>query len=144
MSSRASISSLVAGAVGLSLCIASPAAAAASSHAQPAVSPWVAFSAFGTSSSSAALCGAVAATGASVAAQGAAPGCVLPAVDAPPAPVTDAAVPQPLPAAAVPAASSAGIGVLPILLGLAGIVGLVAVLLSGNNDSDINVPITPQ
>lgn len=124
------------------LCISSSAGAAAPRTAgQPAsISPLVALSALASDASAAALCGASAAMAASAAAtaQAAQPGCVLPVVDAPVAPVvTEALPPPPVAPPPVPAAGG-GFGVSPLLLGLAGIAAAVLafVLLRDKDDND--------
>lgn len=127
--------------VALSL-MSSPALASASAVASPArtISPMVALSIFGSQASATALCGASATTtAASAAATAQAPGggCVLPMVDAPP-PV---AVAEPLPVQPV-AASSGGIGITPILLGLAGIAILAALIAGSNDDNDNDPPVS--
>jgi len=107
------------------------------------IDPLVALSVFGTSESRAAVCAAgAAAAAAASAAQGAGPGCVLPVVDAPPPPpVSEAAPPPPL--AAAPAVAG-GIGALPLLAGLAAIVGFAALVLSSDDeDGEIILPISP-
>lgn len=108
------------------------------------IDPLVALSVFGTSESRAAVCaaGAAAAAAAASAAQGAGSGCVLPVVDAPPPPpVSEAAPPPPL--AAAPAVAG-GIGALPLLAGLAAIVGFAALVLTGDEeDGEIILPISP-
>ena len=124
-------------------------AGSAASAAPRSIDPLVALSVFGTSESRAAVCTAgatqaAAAAGAAMAqAAGTQPGCVLPVVDAAPAPVM--AEPAPPPAAAVaPAAVGGGIGALPLLLGLAAIVAVAAVVLSkSDKDGQINLPISP-
>jgi hypothetical protein len=122
-------------------------ASSAASAAPRAVDPLVALSVFGTAESRAAVCAAgsqaAAAAGAAVAAQAApAPGCVLPVTDAPPpAPVTAAPPPAPV---VEPVATGGGIGILPLLLGLAAIAAAAALLLKGDNGNDqITVPISP-
>lgn len=132
---------LTTGLVVVAVGFASPAAAAgrASSVAeavptqQGLLSPWVALSALGSSGSSAAVC-ASAAAAASSAAQAPAPGCVLPAVDAPP-PIAQVPEASPVPVAAAPAAA-AGFSVLPLLLGLASAAALAAFLLTDGDDED--------
>ena len=115
-----------------------PAVAASSAAASTNYSPWASLSAFASPVSSQALCGAAAAS----AATQAAPGCVLPAVDPAPVPVvqeTPVAVP-------VAASGGGGIGVLPLLLGLAALAGLAALLLGNNDDDDDDIvarPISP-
>lgn len=142
---------LTAGLVVIGVGFASPAAAAARTssavaEATPAqrglLSPWVALSALGSLGSSAAVCASAAAAAASSAAQAPAPGCVLPAVDAPP-PIAQVPEAAPLPVAAAPAAA-AGFSVLPLLLGLASAAAIAAFLITDNNDEDeIDVePIT--
>jgi hypothetical protein len=107
------------------------ASAAAFAPAQ-SISPLVAVSVFGTQASAQEVCTGAAATaaaaGAAVAAQGQ-PGCVLPAVDAPPPPVGEAPPIQ-------PAASPSGFSIAPVLLGLLGIAALAALIATGNDDSD--------
>ena len=127
--------------VAISLC-ASPALASASAVAAPArtISPMIALSIFGSQASAAALCGSSATTvAASAAATAQAPvgGCVLPVVDAPPV-IPAAEAPPFVPA---PVAAS-GIGIAPILLGLAGIAILAALILSQNNDNDNDPPVS--
>lgn len=101
------------------------------------ISPMVALSIFGSQASAAALCGSSAtATAASAAVTAQAPvgGCVLPVVDAPPPiPVAEAA-PLPVPAS--------GIGITPILLGLAGIAILAALIATQNYHNDNNPPVS--
>ena len=123
-------------------------AGSAASAAPHSIDPLVALSVFGTSESRAAVCAAgaaqaAAAAGAAMAqAAGTQPGCVLPVVDAAPAPV----VTEPLPpsAAVAPAAVGGGVGALPLLLGLAAIAAIAAVILSkSDKDGQINLPISP-
>ncbi len=102
------------------------------------ISPMVALSIFGSQASAAALCGSAAtsaaASSAATTTQAPVGGCVLPVVDAPPpAPIAEAA---PFPAAAT------GIGITPILVGLAGIAILAALIASQNNDNNNNPPIS--
>lgn len=123
---------------------AAPVAGAAKAQTLPRYSAWAMLAATASPASAAALCGTSAAT-AAAAMQQSGVGCVLPAVDAPPPVATSET------AAAVPAASSAAassLGVLPLLLGLAGLAGAAALLLSsGNGNDDINVgqpiPVSP-
>ena len=135
----------VAGAiVGFALCFSSTVASAAALPSAPAISapmsisPFVTVSAYGTIQSQSAVCAATAgAVGAAAAAQGQVPaqGCVLPILD-PAAPV--AVYPGSIaPVASVPVASSGfGLGIFPLLVGLALVAGLAAVLFSGDNDND--------
>ena len=128
----------IAGALmGLALCVSSTAAGAATT-AVPSISPLVALSAFGTAQSSSAICattvqGAAITTAAAQAAPGA--GCVLPVVDQP------VPVAQTTSAAHVPVVEPGGIGLLlPVLGGLALFAALSALVLSGDEDGDINFP----
>ena len=123
--------------VALALC-ATPALASASAvqSAPSQISPMVALSIFGSQASAAALCGSSATTAAasSAAVQAPGAGCVLPVVDAPP----------PLPVAEAPPLPppSGGIGITPILLGLAGIAILAALIASQDNDNDNDPPVS--
>jgi hypothetical protein len=107
------------------------------------VDPLVSLSILGGAQSSAAVCGAAAgvtagAAAAADAAQGPA-GCLLPVTaPAPPAPVPGQAI-APL------APGGAGIGTLPLLLGLAAIIGLAALLAAsgGNNGHGDVTPVSP-
>lgn len=126
---------------GCALCFSSTAAGATTAVRAQSINPWVALSAFSTPASASAVCAAGAA--AVSAAQMPAEGCVLPAVDqAPPPPVPAAPAVTP---AAVPVVRDGGIGLLPILLGLAAIAGIAALVLSGDDDDDDDeeVPISP-
>ena len=129
--------------VGVALALmSSPALASASAVAAPAqtISPMVALSIFGSQASATALCGTSSTTvaaSAAASAQAPAGGCVLPVVDAPPpVPVT-----EPLPAVQ-PIAASSGIGITPILLGLAGIAILAALIASSGDDNDNDPPVS--
>ena len=116
--------------------VSGPAAGAARTQTA-AYSPWAALSAFAAPASSQALCGAAAASAVASAAQAGTPGCVFPTVDAPvAAPVAETA-PLATPAAVV---AGGGIGILPLLVGLAALGGLAALLLSnGEGQSQISV-----
>jgi hypothetical protein len=117
-------------------------ASSAASAAPRTIDPLVALSVFGTAESQAAVCAAgsaAAAAGAAVAAQGAQPGCVLPVVDAPPPPV----VSQPTYIEPVVTRRD-GIGILPLLLGLAALAAAAILLLGDDDDDDeIRIPISP-
>ena len=120
-------------------------AASAATPAARSVDPLVALSVFGTAQSRAALCsaGAVAATGAAVAAQAPGAGCVLPVVDAPPPVAAPEAAPPPA-AVLAPATVESGLGAIPLLLGLAAIAALAIVVLKHNDSSgEIDLPISP-
>jgi hypothetical protein len=92
-----------------------------------------------TAASSQALCGAAAAAAAGAAVQGAS-GCVFPAADAPvAAPVAETA-PLGTPAAV---AAGGGIGVLPLLAGLAALGGVAALLLSNGNNGPDQISVSP-
>lgn len=129
-------------ALSCALCLSSTAAVAASQPAPQSINPLATIGIFGSPAAASALCGnstAVAAAGAA-AAQAPAPGCVLPVVDAAPLPppAEPVAVPPPLPPAA-----GGGIGLLPILLGVAGIIGLALLIASQNDDDDDDdVPVS--
>ncbi len=128
-----------------SLCAVSTASAAPAPSLTGSYSPIVTLSVLGSGISAAALCGAVAAS----TAQAPTGGCVLPAVDAPP-PV---AVIEPVPAppvyvpAAVAAPASTGF-LLPLIGGLAALVGILALIGFGKGNPRgsglIPPPITPQ
>jgi len=127
--------------------LAGTAASAATPISAPAVDPLVAISFFGSQASQSAICAAgaqsAAAAGAAVAAQAAQQGCVLPVVDAAPPPMVADTAPPPevLPVAPV---TGAGIGVMPLLLGLAAIIGAAALIFQGEeDDGEITLPISP-
>jgi hypothetical protein len=128
---------LVAMATAASFAVSAPAAAAAQTQSA-AYSPWAVLSALASPSSSNALCGTAAASAvASAVAQTGTPGCVFPAVDAPVvAPVSEAA---PL---ATPV-SGRGIGILPLLAGLAALGGLAAVLLGNGGSGSDQISVSP-
>lgn len=120
----------------VALCAGPSFASASSAAAVPSqISPMVALSIFGSQASAAALCGSAATTAASSAAVTQAPvgGCVLPVVDAPPLPVAEAAPLPPVPS---------GIGITPVLLGLAGIAILAALIASQHNGNGNNPPVS--
>jgi hypothetical protein len=121
-----------------SLLFSAPAAARTQ---MPAYSPWAALSAFAAPASSQALCGVAAATAAAAAAsvQGGNPGCVFPALDAPVTPPVAETAPLGTPAAIV---AGGGIGVLPLLLGLAALGGLAALLI-GNGGGQDQISVSP-
>ena len=128
------IGSLAGAAAAFALCCSPTMATAATTAPIQSVNPMVAISIFGTPASAQAVCGSAASSAAGAAAATAAqgqPGCVLPAVDAPP-PVVDVAPPPPVPR---------GIGIMPILLGLLGIAALAALIASGNEDG--GSPVSP-
>ena len=125
-----------------SLLVSAPAAAAVQTQTA-AYSPWAALSAFAAPASSQALCGAAATVAASAAASASAQqasslGCVLPVLDAPVAPPV-AETASLAPAAVV---ARGGIGILPLLLGLAALGGLAALLLGNGNGQD-QISISP-
>lgn len=143
------ISGRVAAIAAVSLCVTPTAAGAAYAPAPRltgSYSPIVTLSILGSGISAAALCGAVAASAAS-ANQAPSGGCVLPAVDAPP-PV---AVVEPPPPVYVPAAVAAPAStnfLLPLIGGLAALVGILALIgLFGHDRENGGLnppPITPQ
>ena len=122
-------SKLTGAAVAIALCASPTLAAAAAVPAQP-LSPLVALSAFGSQASAQAVCGSAAATAAGAAAVQGQPGCVLPAVDAPPPPPVGETPPI------QPAAAPGGFSISPVLLGLVGIAALAALIAAGGDDSD--------
>ena len=122
-------------AAGSLLFISAPAAAQASVRAGDHV---VSATLIASASSQAAVCTAGAASAAAAGAAAAAqvpaqPGCVLPVVDAAPTPVAEA----PPPAVYVPQAEArGGIGILPLLLGLAAVAGLAWLLLDDDDEGE--------
>ena len=125
--------------------LGSSAATAAPAAAPQMVDPLAVVSIFGTADSAAAICAgssAAAAAGSAATTAGQTPGagCVLPVVDAAPPPVVEAP-----PEAIVPLVeTTGGIAPLPLLAGLAAIIGLAAILLQrGANQGEINLPISP-
>jgi hypothetical protein len=107
-------------------------AAAAPPVSQP--DPWAVLSAMSGGASAAAVCGAAAA--AAAAAVQPAAGCVLPQVDAVPAAQTP---PQPVPVPPVEPASS-GLGISPLLIGLAAVAAGVALYLVLHHHHHANSP----
>jgi hypothetical protein len=136
---RPGMKSLIGAAAAFALCFSPTMAHAATAAATPSLNPLVAVSVFGTPASAQAVCGnasgAAAAAGAAAVAQGQT-GCVLPAVDAPPPPVS--AVPPAEPV-------SRGFGIAPILLGLLGLAALAALIATSDDDDDddVDVPASP-
>jgi hypothetical protein len=110
-----------------------------------AVDPLVSLSALGTAQSRAAVCAAgttAAAMAGAASLQAAPPGCVLPVTGPVAAPVGEAVPPPPLATGVMPAAGK-GLGMLPLLGGLA-LLGVVAALLirGGTQEGDLT-PISP-
>lgn len=129
----------------VSLCIFPTAATAASSA--PTLTgnyrPIVTLSVLGSGVSAAALCGAVAA----LAAQAPTGGCVLPAVDAPPPVAIVEPAPPPPPFVTAPVAVASTGFLLPLIGGLAALVGILALIGFGDDNPDgggLTPPITPQ
>ena len=146
MNGRVQSMKWVAAAAALTMTASGPASAAMKARVSaPTYSPWVMMSALASQGSSSALCAATASAAMAATAQGAAPGCVLPQVDAP-VPAAQAVEAVPVEAGvAAPVATSAGIGFLPILLGLAALAGIAALVLSqdNNNNSRVRLPNSP-
>lgn len=118
--------------------------AAYAAPASSPIDPLVSLAVLGGAQSQAAVCsGSTATTSAALAAaQAAPPGCVLPVTAAPPPPVAEAAPPPP-PVVETAAAPKA-IGTLPLLLGLAAIIGVIALIVSGNHHGNGEItPISP-
>ena len=146
MTARGSLRKYTTAFIAVSLLASS--AATAAPAARTTIDPLVIVSVFGTAQSRAAVCAAgaaqaAAAAGAAVAAQAGSQGCVLPVMDvvAPP-PVAEALPPPAL--AMAPSATSGGVGVLPLLAGLAAIAAAAAILFKGSDDGTINLPIPPE
>lgn len=127
-------------AAGAAALVSGQAAYAAPSPTAPRIDPLVSLSVLASAASQAAVCaGSTAAAAAATAAQGVAPGCVLPVTAPPPVPVGEVAPPPP-----PPPAPGTGIGTLPLLLGLAAILGVAALLLlSDDNDNGDATPVSP-
>lgn len=107
----------------------------------PSIDPLVSLAVLAGGQAHSAICAGSAA--ATAAAQAPAPGCVLPVTAPPPAPVAEA-VPPPPPPPVVEAGAPKTIGTLPILLGLAAIIGVIALIVSGNDNGNGEVtPISP-
>ena len=108
------------------------AVAATSAAAVPQVNPWAALTAMSGGAPAAALCGAAAVA---AAAQTAAPGCVLPVVDAPVAAVTPPPTPVPVPPVEP---VGGGFGIDPLLLALGALAAgaLIYFVLNKDNDND--------
>lgn len=127
---RRCMKSFVSAAAAFALCFSPTMAHAATAASAPSLNPLIAVSVFGTPASAQAVCGnasgAATAAAAAAVAQGQA-GCVLPAVDVAPPPVSQVPPVQPV---------SRGFGIAPILLGLLGIAALAALIASSNDDSD--------
>ena len=143
-----SIRTFAAAAAALSL-IASPAAAAAPAFAGAtpiAANPLVTLSIVGSASSRAALCAASSAAVAGAAAATAvqpAPGCVLPAVDAPPPVVADAPPPM-VPYAAAPVAGAPNLWpLLASLVAFSAVFFLLDDVILGDEDDDLDVDVPP-
>ena len=130
MSSRSK--GLIALAVAGSLCFSSSAAFAAAPAPAPQINPWAALAGLSGGAPAAALCGAAVVA----AAAQAAPGCVLPVVDAAPV-VATSAPPTPVPVPPVEPIGG-GFGVNPLILALgalaAGALIYFLVHKSGNDD----------
>ncbi|WP_162888109.1 hypothetical protein [Sphingomonas mesophila] len=118
-------------ALSCAMCVSSTAAVAATP--QP-VNPLATISIFASPAATTALCG-----NAAVAAAAQAPGanCVLPVVDPAPLPPVSEAAPLP-----PPPPPAAGIGLLPILLGVGGIIALGLLIASQDDDDDEDVPVS--
>ena len=143
---RNTISNRIALLAAASLCAVSTAASAAPAPSLTgSYSPIVTLSVLGSGISAAALCGAVAAS----AAQAPGGGCVLPAIDAPPPVAVVEPVPPPpvfVPAAvAVPASTGF---LIPLIGGLAALVGILALIGFGKGNPRggglVPPPISPQ
>lgn len=118
-----------------SLTVSAPAASARATTSVE-YSPWAALSAFASPASSQALCGAAATA---AAAQGVTTGCMFPVLDAPVAPAAAEAAQV---GSASTVTSSAAIGVLPLLAGLA-LIGGVAGLLLGSGEGQAQISVSP-
>ena len=135
----------VAAVAALAMSTNAPAAAALGAKSSaPTYSPWVMMSAMASQGSASAMCAAAVAAASATMAQSAAPGCVLPQVDAP-IPVAQAPEVAPIGTSLVAPAASAGIGFLPILLGLVALAGVAALVLSrnGSDNARVRLPNSP-
>lgn len=102
------------------------------------IDPWAALSALSGVAPAAALCGAAA----TAAAMQTGPGCVLPVVDAAPAPVVESAPPPPTPVP--PVEAPGGFGLSPLLLGLGALaVGALVYFLLIKNHHHHNPSVSP-
>lgn len=153
MKNEPKTSKIVAALAAASLFVGSS-ASAASTQIQT-LDPLMAVSIFGTSGSQAAACAAstsatsVAGAAASAAADTVSsasttddqaaprPGCVLPVESAPVAPAAQA------PAMVAPTMATGGPNMLPLLIGLAAVVGGLALLLGNSSGDEVTVPVSP-
>lgn len=108
------------------------AVAATSAAAVPQVNPWAALTAMSGGAPAAALCGAAAMA---AAAQTAAPGCVLPVVDAAPVAATPPPTPVPVPPVE-PVGGGFGIDPLLLALGVLAAGALIYFVLNKDDDED--------
>lgn len=129
------------GLLSVGMLLSSTVASAANAPSAAQISPWVALSAFGTQSTSNALCASsAAAAAASTSAQAAPakPGCVLPVVDAVP-PAVEPVAPY------MPAIDQGGFAISPLMLGLGALAlaGLIYLISSEADQDDDSPPISP-
>jgi len=129
-------SGLIGAMIAGSMIFSSTGAIAASAPASTQYDPWAVLSAMSGGASAAAVCG-VAAAAAVTAAQPAA-GCVLPQVDVVPPPA-QSAPPQPIPVPPVEG-PAAGLGISPLLLGLAAIAAALGLYLLLHHNHHANSP----
>jgi len=94
------------------------------------------------SSTSASAAPAAAAAAAAAACQSGQPGCVLPVGEAAPPPVVQIQTPAPIQTGpyVAPEPSGGGIGLFPILLGLAALAALYYFVIRDDNDDDVVTP----
>jgi hypothetical protein len=116
-----------------SMLLSSTAVVASTGPVAPQADPWAVLSVMSGGASAAAVCGAAATAAAGAVAQAPASGCVLPAVDTPP-PVAQAGPPPPIPVPPVEPAGS-GLGISPLLLGLAVLAGALGLYLALHHSS---------